>query len=58
MCVCVGLNDAGKTTILYKLKGGDSVVTIPTVGNEAYSCKNYIKSYAIATFDKETTWCL
>lgn len=28
----VGLDAAGKTTILYKLKLGESVVTIPTVG--------------------------
>lgn len=28
----LGLDNAGKTTILYKLKMGESVTTIPTVG--------------------------
>ncbi len=30
----VGLDAAGKTTILYKLKLGDTVCTIPTIGSE------------------------
>ncbi|GBP16715.1 ADP-ribosylation factor [Eumeta japonica] len=30
--VCVGLDAAGKTTILYKLKLGEIVTTIPTIG--------------------------
>jgi ADP-ribosylation factor 1/2 len=30
--VMVGLDAAGKTTILYKLKLGDKVITIPTIG--------------------------
>jgi hypothetical protein len=29
----VGLDNAGKTTILYKLKLGEIVSTIPTIGN-------------------------
>jgi len=33
----VGLDAAGKTTILYKLKLGEIVTTIPTIG----SCKLY-----------------
>ncbi|XP_024959266.1 ADP-ribosylation factor 2-like [Cynara cardunculus var. scolymus] len=28
----LGLNDSGKTTILYKLRLGDFVVTVPTIG--------------------------
>ena len=32
----VGLDAAGKTTILYKLKLGEIVITIPTIG-EIYS---------------------
>lgn len=28
----VGLDAAGKTTILYKLKLGDNVTTLPTIG--------------------------
>ncbi|CAK7315786.1 ADP-ribosylation factor 1 [Vulpes lagopus] len=35
--VLVGLDAAGKTTILYKLKLGEMVTTIPTIGNEAVS---------------------
>jgi ADP-ribosylation factor protein 1 len=30
----VGLDAAGKTTILYKLKLGEIVTTIPTIGTE------------------------
>ena len=30
--VLVGLDNAGKTTILYKLKLGEVVTTIPTIG--------------------------
>lgn len=31
----VGLDAAGKTTILYKLKLGEIVTTIPTIGEDA-----------------------
>ena len=31
----VGLDAAGKTTILYKLKLGEIVTTIPTIGKRA-----------------------
>ena len=35
----VGLDAAGKTTILYKLKLGEIVTTIPTIGKKKiYSC--------------------
>ncbi|KAF5321781.1 hypothetical protein D9619_000671 [Psilocybe cf. subviscida] len=34
----VGLDAAGKTTILYKLKLGEIVTTIPTIGELAYLC--------------------
>jgi ADP-ribosylation factor protein 1 len=33
----VGLDAAGKTTILYKLKLGEIVTTIPTIGNDPLS---------------------
>ncbi|GKD95387.1 ADP-ribosylation factor isoform X2 [Tanacetum coccineum] len=38
----VGLDAAGKTTILYKLKIGEIVTTIPTIGFnvESVECKN------------------
>lgn len=32
----VGLDAAGKTTILYKLKLGEIVTTIPTIGDLSY----------------------
>lgn len=32
----VGLDAAGKTTILYKLKLGEIVTTIPTIGEFTY----------------------
>lgn len=33
----VGLDAAGKTTILYKLKLGEIVTTIPTIGRPPFS---------------------
>lgn len=35
----VGLDAAGKTTILYKLKLGEIVTTIPTIGRSALAGK-------------------
>ena len=32
-CAMIGLDLSGKTTILYKLKLGEIVTTIPTIGN-------------------------
>lgn len=41
-CILVGLNNAGKTTTLYKLHLGETCVTAPTVGSnvEVVSCKD------------------
>ena len=39
----VGLDAAGKTTILYKLKLGEIVTTIPTIGKFSYKATNYCK---------------
>jgi len=44
-CVVVGLDAAGKTTILYKLKLGEIVTTIPTIGNITSSEIISVKSY-------------
>lgn len=44
--VSVGLDAAGKTTILYKLKLGEIVTTIPTIGNKAST-----------THLRGTVWC-
>ena len=39
----VGLDGAGKTTILYKLKLGEVISTIPTIGKGCvYCCRYYI----------------
>lgn len=37
----VGLDAAGKTTILYKLKLGEIVTTIPTIGTDWPHCVVY-----------------
>lgn len=39
----VGLDAAGKTTILYKLKLGEIVTTIPTIGMLSLEYIRYIK---------------
>ena len=36
----VGLHAAGKTTILYKLKLGEIVTTIPTIGKHTLTSKH------------------
>ena len=38
----VGLDAAGKTTILYKLKLGEIVTTIPTIGQHLFPCPSYV----------------
>merc|ERR1711877_103299 len=40
--IMLGLDNAGKTTVLYKLKLGEVVTTIPTIGFnvETVECKN------------------
>ena len=35
--VLCGLDGSGKTTILYKMKLGETVYTMPTIGNQNYS---------------------
>ena len=37
--VMVGLDAAGKTTILYKLKLGDTIQTLPTIGERASAAR-------------------
>lgn len=41
----VGLDAAGKTTILYKLKLGEIVTTIPTIGK--YFLKRILKYFSV-----------
>ena len=37
LCLHAGLDAAGKTTTLYKLKLGEVVTTIPTIGKQIHS---------------------
>ena len=49
----VGLDAAGKTTILYKLKLGEIVTTIPTIGEKSVQPKLVVLRFwftAIANF--------
>lgn len=49
----VGLDAAGKTTILYKLKLGEIVTTIPTIGrSNTRDVTQYIKSEE----ERSTDW--
>ncbi|OUC39801.1 ADP-ribosylation factor family protein [Trichinella nativa] len=52
----VGLDAAGKTTILYKLKLGEIVTTIPTIGNSNLKFCNFrlIRGYTVTGFNVET----
>ena len=48
----VGLDAAGKTTILYKLKLGEIVTTIPTIGkfkspSSAYKMYSFVQNESI-----------
>ena len=40
----VGLDAAGKTTILYKLKLGEIVTTIPTIGTYSWLILSILKT--------------
>ena len=40
----VGLDAAGKTTILYKLKLGEIVTTIPTIGERAADTAIFVRN--------------
>ena len=44
----VGLDAAGKTTILYKLKLGEIVTTIPTIGMPSPLVRSFIKGFGCA----------
>ena len=50
----VGLDAAGKTTILYKLKLGEIVTTIPTIGKNYESEHSFPSSLIFAGFNVET----
>jgi ADP-ribosylation factor protein 1 len=45
----VGLDAAGKTTILYKLKLGEVVTTIPTIGENAFAGADFALHSSPAT---------
>ena len=48
LCFLVGLDAAGKTTILYKLKLGEVVTTIPTIGK--FACNFIERDYWFMCF--------
>ena len=46
----VGLDAAGKTTILYKLKLGEIVTTIPTIGELGLCVQMYVFFVCVCLF--------
>ncbi|RHY58252.1 hypothetical protein DYB38_002395 [Aphanomyces astaci] len=51
----VGLDAGGKTTILYKLKLGDVVTTIPTLGFNATDCTKGLTGLSIRCYNHNQT---
>jgi ADP-ribosylation factor protein 1 len=47
----VGLDAAGKTTILYKLKLGEIVTTIPTIGKRVRRSLSLMEGFNVETVD-------
>lgn len=47
----VGLDAAGKTTILYKLKLGEIVTTIPTIGRQHQTSAFILDIQSLTCFD-------
>ena len=47
----VGLDAAGKTTILYKLKLGEVVTTIPTIGAFAFFSFLLVEGVCVCVYD-------
>lgn len=54
----VGLDAAGKTTILYKLKLGEIVTTIPTIGKNRLQTNQEKKKSMTASDKWKTADCL
>jgi len=50
----VGLDAAGKTTILYKLKLGEIVTTIPTIGTFMAQSRGNLMAWKIFLFSEIT----
>jgi hypothetical protein len=51
----LGLDAAGKTTILYKLHIGEVLSTVPTIGMSPLYCGIFFKTFACCKFgDIET----
>jgi hypothetical protein len=51
----LGLDAAGKTTILYKLHIGEVLSTVPTIGTSSLYCGTFFKTFAFCKFgDIET----
>lgn len=54
MFITVGLDAAGKTTILYKLKLGEIVTTIPTIGESCDAIFISVYLVPLCCFDQTT----
>ena len=48
----VGLDAAGKTTILYKLKLGEIVTTIPTIGESLLFVNKRVRRGSVGDYTK------
>ena len=46
----LGLDSVGKTTILYKLKCGEAVTTIPTIGFNVETVEHKNVSFTVSRF--------
>lgn len=54
----VGLDAAGKTTILYKLKLGEIVTTIPTIGELFLPCPGPLHNCMLSLFQAHLLWLI
>ncbi|KAK6058317.1 ADP-ribosylation factor family protein [Cooperia oncophora] len=54
-CFKVGLDNAGKTTVLYKLKLGEVVTTIPTIGFNVETVEYRNVSFTVWDVGGQTT---
>ena len=54
----VGLDAAGKTTILYKLKLGEIVTTIPTIGELFLTCPGSLHNCMLSLFQEQLIWLI
>lgn len=56
--LCLGLDAAGKTTILYKLKLGETAHTVPTIGFNVETVQYRNVSFTVRKTDVTSVWSL